>query len=120
MDIRLPAETSIANPDLICVFGNILDNALEDCEGLAAPKVELKAQYQRPFLSISCINPVQNTQKAWENRRMRIPGLERGIGLTILSDLAGRYDARLETSSTEAGFQIQLVMKGADSFSISP
>ena len=28
MDIRLPAETSIANPDLICVFGNILDNAV--------------------------------------------------------------------------------------------
>ena len=111
-DIRLPAETGIANPDLICVFGNILDNAQEACEGLAAPKVELKAQYQRPYLSISCVNPVQEAQKEPASRKTRIPGLERGIGLTILSDLAGRYDGRLETGPVEEGFRTQLVLKG--------
>ena len=46
-DIHLPLETGITNPDLICVFGNILDNAQEACEGLENPKVELKAQYQK-------------------------------------------------------------------------
>ena len=113
-DIHLPVETGITNPDLICVFGNILDNAQEACEGLKDPKVELKAQYQKPYLSVSCVNPVREEGKERSARKTRIPGLERGIGLTILEDLANRYDGQLETGVTENGFRTRVVLKGKE------
>ena len=113
-DIHIPAETGIANPDLICAFGNILDNAQEACEGLENPTVALKVKYEKPYLSISCANPTKDPGKGQASRKKRIPEMERGVGLTILDDLAKRYDGQLETKQTEEGFQTFLVLKGKE------
>ena len=77
-------------------------------------EVELKAQYQKPYLSVSCVNPVREEGKERSARKTRIPGLERGIGLTILEDLANRYDGQLETGATENGFRTRVVLKGKE------
>lgn len=108
-EIQLPVEAGISNPDLICVFGNILNNAQEACEGIENSRIVLRVNYQKPYLSIFCENPVRDTQN---KKRNRIPGLERGIGLLILEDLAKQYDGELRTEFAEETFQTQLVLKG--------
>jgi sensor histidine kinase regulating citrate/malate metabolism len=82
-EIRLPAETGITNPDLICALGNILDNALEACRDLDQGKVTLKTNYNKPYVSILCLNPLRQHDMN-DIKHKRIPELERGIGLTIL------------------------------------
>jgi len=108
-EIHLPVETGISNPDLICAFGNILNNAQEACEGIVNPKVQLRVNYQEPYLSILCENPVG---EADNRHRNRIPGMERGLGLLILEDLAKQYDGELQIESGEGTFRTQLVLKG--------
>lgn len=108
-EIHMPMETGISNPDLICAFGNILNNAQEACAGIADPKVELNVSYQEPYLTILCKNPIGKTDKKHRNR---IPGMERGLGLLILDDLAKQYDGELQTVFEEGIFRTQLVLKG--------
>lgn len=109
MEISLPGETGISNSDLICVFGNILDNALESSKGLKNAHVEMKVNYQEPYLSIRCNNPVgENSRK--HNRR--IPEMERGLGMMILNEMARKYDGDLQAEQTGDLFQTQLVLKG--------
>ncbi len=107
-EIALPVDTGISDPDLICAFGNILNNAQEACTGKDDARVKLNAVYREPYLSISCLNPAVGEKQ--ETRR--IPELERGLGLTILEDLAARYDGQLQTVTEDGIFRTQLVLKG--------
>ena len=42
-DVSLPVELPVSNTDLIVAFGNILDNALEACEGVPGAQIRLQA-----------------------------------------------------------------------------
>ena len=111
-EIRLPAETGITNPDLICALGNILDNALEACRDLDQGKVTLKTNYNKPYVSILCLNPLRQ-QDMNDIKHKRIPELERGIGLTILQDLAEKYDGQMTAGPEGETFKTSLILKGA-------
>ena len=43
-DVRLPAETSISNADMIIAFGNMLDNAEDACRALPEGKRYIRIQ----------------------------------------------------------------------------
>ena len=90
-EIHLPELHSISNTDLICVFGNLLDNAQEACVKTEDPWIELNASFQQPYLKIVCRNACMSRTEAQQKKR-RIPEMERGVGFTILSQLAERYD----------------------------
>jgi len=109
LDISLPRETGISNSDLICVFGNILDNALESSKGLENAKVQMKANYKESYLSIKYENPIRN-DIGKHNRR--IPEMERGLGMMILNEMAKKYEGDLQTDRTGSLFTTQLVLKG--------
>jgi len=108
-DIHVPKATGISDPDLICVFGNILDNAMEACTGYDNAAVEMRAYYQEPYLSINCVNPIA---KNTESRKKRIPELERGLGILILKEMAKKYDGELQAVPDGDLFRTQLVLKG--------
>jgi len=108
-NITMPAHTGISNPDLICAFGNILDNAQEACEGISHPGVVFNVNYKMPYLSISCENSVDNAAK---EHRKRIPELERGLGMVILEDLANQYDGELRIGFDGDMFRTTLILKG--------
>ncbi len=114
-EVSLPVETGISNPDMICALGNILDNALEAGRGMADPHVMLKAGYKKPYVSISCRNPVKRPLANASVKQKKIPELERGIGLTILQDLAEKYDGQLEAEAVpgEGSFKTTLILKEA-------
>ena len=108
-EINIPQGLNITNPDLICVFGNLLDNAQEACEKTSDATITLIAAYNAPYLSISCENtlPQENTKQ--KNRRF--PELERGLGTVILQNMAKRYDGQFNASPENNVFKAEIILK---------
>ena len=111
-EARIPSFLSISNPDLICVLGNLLDNAQEACTKAVDPKIILKAGFKEPYLSISCRNTISKNVMEKKNR---IPELERGIGTTILNEIAERYDGEYRTERKEGLFFADVILKNKES-----
>lgn len=91
LETRLPYHLGITDVELITMLGNLLDNAAEACEKLEPEKrrVSLRAAQGDGFFAVhmenSCLPQAQPAPR-------RIRGLQRGLGLTILEELARRYD----------------------------
>lgn len=88
VSVSVPADISIASTDLVCTYGNLMDNAFEACEGIPGATVRLRTHVAAGCLVISTENPIGPDS----GRKTRIQGLERGIGLRVLRDLAEKHN----------------------------
>ena len=104
----LPAGLRFPAPDLICVLGNLLDNAAEACAGLEGAEIALNAAFSDPYLSIRVDNPCR-PQPVDKGRR--IPELSRGIGTEILRRYADKYDGSYVCEAAEGRFLASLVLR---------
>ena len=107
-EIILPSELNIPNSDLICIFGNILDNAEEACSRTAEPKIILKTQYRAPYLTIYAQNPMDSDDT---KRTRRIPELERGLGTRIIQSTAEKYDGDYTVTRVNNTYSIEVILK---------
>lgn len=107
-EIILPSELNIPNSDLICIFGNILDNAEEACSRTAEPKITLKTQYRAPYLTIYAQNPMDLDDT---KRTRRIPELERGLGTRIIQSTAEKYDGDYTVTRENNTYSIEVILK---------
>ena len=114
-DIHLPPHLSVSNPDLICIYGNILDNAVEACRETENAVITLKTEYRKPYLTISCRNPVQVQEN---EKKQRIPGLERGVGLTILSHIAEQYDGQFVSDRKDNSYSTEIILKAEETSAV--
>lgn len=105
--IALPSELAIQNTDLIIVFGNLLDNAMEACAGVAQPEICIDAHLSKGCLVIHEENPT--TIRPTEKQR-RIPELERGLGLHILEEMSSKYNGEFQYEAADGRFQITLIL----------
>ena len=110
-NVYLPSVLNISNPDLICIYGNILDNAIEACRNTVNSKISLTTKYKNQYLTISCINTVPTDKK---EKKRRIPELERGIGMTILAGFAEQYDGRYTYRSENGMFHTEIILKNKE------
>lgn len=110
--ISIPAEIGIKNTDLICAFGNLLDNAAEACLSTGKGNITLQANYRKPYLFIETKNPATAPEA---RKRSRIPGLERGLGFAILNNLAEKFDGQFTYNESDGIFQTTLILKEASS-----
>ncbi len=107
-DIHLPGSLRIPNPDLICAFGNLLDNAAEACSASSDKHISLRAEYRSPYLSIEMLSPANERSL---HKARRIPELERGLGLIILKNMADRYDGEFQAFPDGGIFRTTLILK---------
>ena len=105
--IDLPANVPVSNVDLIRIFGNMLDNALEACSQSASPKISLSCSRARGCLIIRTMNPVNHSSNV---KGRRIAGLERGIGQRVLSDIAEKYGGNLSFDEKDGIFKTELIL----------
>lgn len=105
--IALPSELAIQNTDLIIVFGNLLDNAMEACAGIEQPEICIDAQISKGCLVIHEENP---TAIRSPEKQRRIPELERGLGLHILDEMSKKYNGQLQYEASNERFQITLIL----------
>ncbi len=109
LDIKasVPADISIADTDLVCTFGNLLDNAFEACAGRAGAVIHLRAHTAAGYLLISTENPIGDAGE----KKQRIQGLERGIGLRVLEGLAEKYSGSLRYGAEDDSFRTEITYK---------
>ena len=110
-DLHLPADLSISNPDLICVYGNILDNAIDACRNTENAKIILKTDYKEPYLTVSCSNTVSD---GLQQKKRRIPELERGVGFSILDDITRQYDGQFTHRLKDGMFEAEVILKNTE------
>ncbi len=111
-DVSLPAELPVSNTDLIVAFGNLLDNALEACEGVPDAQIRLRAYLAKGYLVIYERNPVRDEPTAAKPRR--IPELERGVGFRVLSGLAQKYAGSFRHEMEPDGsYAVTLMLRAA-------
>lgn len=106
--VVLPRRLPIANVDLVILFGNLLDNSVEACGQVASPFIRLEAGLRKDYLVVTETNPApaDDTRK-----KRRIPQLERGIGLHILTDLAGRYHGSCTQEVRDRQFTVSIALQ---------
>ena len=108
-DVSLPVELPVSNTDLIVVFGNLLDNALEACSGIPDAAITLRAHMDKGYLVIQESNPVRPWQPQGRKPR-RIPELERGVGFRVLSSLAAKYDGSFQHTCENDTYTVTLLL----------
>ena len=112
-DVSIPPDISITSLDLISLFGNLLDNATEACSSLKGCCIQINAHCSHGYLIIKTINPMPAEPPA--RKKERIPGLERGLGLHILDDIAAKHDAELITEVKDCCFRVTVLLKEGSS-----
>lgn len=108
-DIILPAELPISNTELVIVFGNIMDNAVEACAKIENPSIELDARIEGSYLIISETNPALPEPE--DNKKRRIPELERGVGTQILESVAKKHDGSCVAESKDGKFTVSVILR---------
>lgn len=111
-DVSLPVELPVSNTDLIVAFGNMLDNALEACEGVPGAQITLCAYMDKGYLVIQESNPVRARQPQGKKPR-RIPELERGVGFRVLGSLAKKYDGSFRHTCENDTYTVTLLLRAA-------
>lgn len=112
-DVRLPAETSISNADMIIAFGNMLDNAEDACRALPEGKryIRIQADIKNGCCTLRMENSVAEQPVS---KKERIPGLNRGVGLSILERLAEQYRGAFTYGLKNSRFCAVLTMQTSE------
>lgn len=107
--IILPVELPVSNTDLVIVFGNLMDNAVEACAKVENPKIQLDAHIEKGYLVITESNPAAPEAEAHKQRR--IPELERGVGMHILESVAEKHQGSCMSETKDGSYCVSVFLK---------
>jgi hypothetical protein len=107
-DVVLPYDVGVTSADLVCAFGNLLDNAAEACTMADDKCIKLRAFAKGGYILIDTVNPVPHGKN---EKTRRIPDMERGVGFHILNELAGKYDGEFTSCVRDGRFYVSLTLK---------
>lgn len=108
VDVALPAELAIENTDLIVLFGNLMDNAIEACKQTENAALSLAAHISRGYLIVRESNPTPEHPAA---KSRRIPQLERGVGFRVLNGLAEKYSGSFTHAVENGVYTATVILK---------
>jgi len=111
-EIVLPASLPVSNTDLIVLFANLMDNAIEACSALDNADIRITAKLAKGYLVVNESNPLREISS---EKARRIPELERGVGFRILEDLANRYEGSFTHELKDNRFEASVILKAASS-----
>ena len=109
ISVTLPADLPIENVHLCSIFSNLLDNGIHAVQELpdCTEPIQLHSDVRQGVLVIRCVNVCQKAEK----RKNEDPLREHGLGLTILQQLAEKYQGRIETSSQDGCFVVTMLLQ---------
>ena len=114
--IDIPHELSFESIDLNCVFLNLLNNAIESCKKLPdaeKKEITLKAAVKAGYLIIKTENPYisLDTDKSGKIKTSKTDKENHGFGMTLINDIAQKYDGAFETKTENGIFTAVLSLK---------
>lgn len=111
--LKIPEKLDVDEEDLVTIFGNILDNAIEATQRLDAGKhIRLMVKYQAGTILITCINSydgIINKKDGQLKSRKEDPTLH-GFGLQSIENVVEKYHGVIEKTYDEKEFRIQIFM----------
>lgn len=105
---NIRSDVSVSSLDLIQSLGNLLENAYESCQNAGGSSVSLKCAETGGCLVVITENPADPVPV---KREARIPGLERGVGTRVLSDIAAKYEGSFRSEQEGELHRACLVLK---------
>ena len=101
------------NPiDITTIFGNLLDNAIEACEGIEneAKWIKIKISPYYKMIAIRIENPSKGHLKWKDKRPVSIKGTGHGIGLCNVEGVIKKYDGTMHLNDENGTFQCNIVI----------
>ena len=116
-DLNCPAIKIIDDIDIVGLFGNIIDNAIEAAnKAVSDKKVFVEAQYYKGVLHIKCINskstednPVENNFETTKNNKFI-----HGWGRKIIKDIVKKYGGTLKEIDNKDLFELDILLFGKE------
>ncbi len=113
-ELFLPNDINIKMLDLVRVFTNILDNAIEANEKLGKDTkryIKLSSKTEGNYLYIKAENPSVVTDNSGEFRTNKKKKKLHGYGLIILNDIAKSYDGTFSVENQDNIFTALLALR---------
>lgn len=115
VDIMLPEELPIRDIDLMCVFSNLIDNAIESCSRLQDKLkfIRIKASIQNEYCTFYIVNGKSSKQDEGEveSGTWKKDKKLHGYGLKIVKEIVERYQGQQEFTVTDDQFHALVMMK---------
>ena len=108
----VPEDLAVAGTDLCSLFSNLLDNAANAVEPLEPQQkiVSLSSVFDNNVFTVRCENPYPGEESLLPSHRPD----GHGLGLSILEDLAKRYQGEMNTETDNEIFKVTLWLLPSD------
>ena len=108
----VPDDLAVAGTDLCSLFSNLLDNAANAVEPLEPQQkiVSLSSVFDNNVFTVRCENPYPGEESLLPSHRPD----GHGLGLSILEDLAKRYQGEMNTETDNEIFKVTLWLLPSD------
>ncbi len=109
--------------DVVVLFSNLLDNAIEECLRLpkdAQKRIELKSGVHANNTILLCRNTTNKSKSHFQNTHIKTEkndDFAHGLGLQILEELLESYDATLSITIEEGMFQSSILFPNKEGVS---
>ena len=108
-------ELKMKEEDIVIVLGNLLDNAIAECENLSASGsrgalIVLKLVYEEGSMILSVRNPVREKVEIIDNIVQKEHGSGHGIGLLNVRSVVEQYDGDLALACDEKEFKAVVIL----------
>lgn len=108
--VRLPEKLLIRDIDIVCVFSNLLDNAIESCKKCeTARSILLAAGLQGDMLVVTVHNSC-NVDSKLQGGTSKSDTSNHGWGLNILQNIANSYNGRFTISQAGETVEASIVL----------
>lgn len=95
----MPAEYAVSDVDMVCVLGNLIDNAIEACEKQTSKYIEVDINEVKKMILIKIVNSY-NGEKIDTSVTSKKEKTMHGIGIKnvkkIVAKYKGAYDMECE------------------------
>ena len=101
--------------EIISLFGNLLDNALEACEQIKEGErwIHIKMNKKNQLLYIEIVNAAKNTGiQTDENFVSKKDGVLHGYGMKNIRDIVEQYNGMFQCKSQEDRFEVVITIYG--------
>ena len=91
VNVKIPPECIVSDIDFVCIFGNLIDNAIEACETQSEKRIEIIVKEIKKLLIIKVINSYKGKlpdKLSTTKKEKRF----HGIGLKNVKSILEKYD----------------------------
>lgn len=111
-EARVPASLSVPDVELCIIIGNLLDNAMEACAGLAPGRrfVHIYIHVKGAQLYMSFTNSAGKKQKKVGDLFLSSKGGGHGLGLVRVDALVAKNGGYLTRASEDGGYTTEVIL----------